>query len=187
VRVIAGIAKGTRLGSVPRGVRPVSDRAREGMFSSLGDVVLEARVLDLYAGTGALGVEALSRGAAEAMFVERSAPGLAAIRDNLGRAHLEDRASVVGSDVGSFLRNGYVPQGGFDLVMCDPPYELGSPELDDVLHELNTRWLSDSGWTVVLTRGRQSSTPVIPLQWVAARQLAYGDSLVVLFREVRWA
>jgi 16S rRNA (guanine966-N2)-methyltransferase len=157
------------------------------MFSSLGDVVLGARVLDLYAGTGALGLESLSRGAAGATFVERSAPALAAIRDNLERAHLEDRGSVVGSEVGSFLRNGDAPEGGFDLVLCDPPYELGTPEVDDVLQELSARWLSDHGGTVILTRGRQSSTPVIPLHWVVARQLAYGDSLVVLFREVRWA
>jgi 16S rRNA (guanine966-N2)-methyltransferase len=157
------------------------------MFSSLGDLVREARVLDLYAGTGALGVEALSRGAAGATFVERSAAGVAAIRDNLGRANLTDRASVVGSEVRSFLRNGDAPEGGFDLVLCDPPYELGPPELDDVLEELSAGWLSDPHWTVVLTRGRQSSTPVIPLHWVVARQLAYGDSLVVLFREVRWA
>jgi 16S rRNA (guanine966-N2)-methyltransferase len=186
VRVIAGIAKGTRLGPVPKGVRPVTDRVREGMFSSLGDALEEARVLDLYAGTGALGVEALSRGATEATFVERSALGVQAIRDNLRRAHLEDRATVVGSEVRSFLGGDSVPRGGFDLVLCDPPYELGSPGLDDVLQELGERWVSDT-WTVVLTRGRKSSTPVIPLHWVVARQLAYGDSLVVLFREVRWA
>jgi 16S rRNA (guanine966-N2)-methyltransferase len=187
VRVIAGIAKGTRLGPVPKGVRPVSDRVREGMFSSLGDALGDARVLDLYAGTGALGVEALSRGAAEATFVERSVAGVAAIRDNLRRARLEDRATVVGSEVRSFLRGDAAHGGGFDLVLCDPPYELGSPGLDDVLQELGERWVSDSPWTVVLTRGRKSSTPVIPLHWVVARQLAYGDSLVVLFREVRWA
>jgi 16S rRNA (guanine966-N2)-methyltransferase len=83
VRVIAGTAKGTRLAAVPPGVRPVSDRAREGVFSSLGELVSGAAVLDLFAGTGAMGIEALSRGAAAAVFVERSPRAIASIRQNL--------------------------------------------------------------------------------------------------------
>src|SRR5512134_3046350 len=99
MRVVAGSARGVRLAPVPRGVRPVSDRAREGLFSSLGDRVRGARVLDLYAGSGALGVEALSRGAAEAVFVERDRAALAAVRRNLELTRSADRAAVVGVDV----------------------------------------------------------------------------------------
>jgi len=85
VRVIAGTAKGVRLGPVPRGVRPVTDRAREGVFSSLGTGVPGARVLDLYAGTGAMAIEALSRGAEHATLVERDRAAVGAIRDSWPR------------------------------------------------------------------------------------------------------
>lgn len=182
MRIIAGSAKGVRLAAVPRGVRPVSDVAREGLFSSLGPAVVGARVLDLYAGTGALGIEALSRGAAEAVFVERSPAALRTIRANLERARLGHRAAVVGLDVRAFLtqrgRNG----APFDLVLADPPYDLPVSELEGILAELDRGWLAP-GWTVVLTRRKGSSMPVVPLHWGPARRLEYGDSLVMLLRE----
>lgn len=186
MRVIAGSAKGARLSSVPAGVRPLSDRAREGLFASLGTAVDGAKVLDLYAGTGAMGIEALSRGASNATFVERSRPAIAALERNLEKTHLASRAGVVASETSAFLRRGS-SEAPFDLVLLDPPYDLGSPELDEVLALLASGWLAQEPWTVVLTRGKKSSTPVIPLHWVVSRQLGYGDSLVILFREVRWA
>jgi 16S rRNA (guanine966-N2)-methyltransferase len=180
VRVIAGSAKGVRLATVPRGVRPVSDVAREGLFSSLGAAVVGARVLDLYAGTGALGIEALSRGAAEAVFVERAPAALRTIRENLRRTRLGERAVVVGLDVRAFLGR---PHGApFDLVLADPPYDLPASELEGVLAELSRGWLAP-GWTVVLTRRKGSSMPVVPLHWAPARSLEYGDTLVLLVRE----
>jgi 16S rRNA (guanine966-N2)-methyltransferase len=183
VRVIAGSAKGVRLAPVPRGMRPVSDMAREGLFSSIAADVPGAIVLDLYAGTGALGIEALSRGADEAMFVERSEAGTAVIRSNLARAHVEDRARVVRHDVSSFVMSDDTSTGPFDLVLIDPPYDLGPPELDRVLAALADGWLADSGWTVALTRGTRSSMPVIPVNWLVSRRLEYGDSLVLVCRQ----
>jgi 16S rRNA (guanine966-N2)-methyltransferase len=183
VRVIAGTAKGVRLAPVPRGVRPVSDMAREGLFSSIASEVPGAIVLDVYAGTGALGIEALSRGADDAVFVERSAAGAAVVRANLARTHLEDRGKVVRVDAASFVMNGDTSTGPFDLVLLDPPYDLGGPELDAVLAALADRWLSVSDWTVVLTRGIRSSMPVIPVDWLISRRLEYGESLVLVFRQ----
>lgn len=184
MRIIAGSARGTRLGPVPPGVRPVSDRAREGLFSSLGGAVAGARVLDLFAGTGALGLEALSRGAASATFVERDRAAAAAIRDNLARTGLGP-AEVVTADAHRFLERRSGTEAGFDLVVLDPPYEYGPPHLDDVLAAVSERALVAGGpWTVVLTRGYRSSTHVIPVDWAAARRLRYGDSLVFLYREV---
>jgi 16S rRNA (guanine966-N2)-methyltransferase len=188
VRIIAGSAKGTRLVPVPAGVRPVADRAREGLFSSLGGRVQGARILDLYCGTGALGIEALSRGAEGSFFVDRNEGALRATTDNLRVSGLADLAEVRRSDALAFLMSGDtavqdISEGGVDIVLLDPPYDLGSPELDRVLEALATRgWLAE-GWTVVLTRGSRSSMPVIPLHWAAARRLEYGDSLVVVFRE----
>ncbi len=187
MRVIAGSAKGMRLGPVPPGVRPVSDRAREGLFSSLALEVPQARILDLYAGTGALGIEALSRGAEHVVFVDRAYEASAAIHDNLDRTHLTDRATVVTRDVAAYVREAEPAGGPFDLVLLDPPYDIVVSELEAVLGGLGADRLSDQGWTVVLTRGVKSSTPVIPIDWAVARQLRYGDSLVILYREVSWA
>jgi len=186
MRVIAGSAKGTKLGAVPPGVRPVSDRAREGLFSSLSMHIPDASVLDLFAGTGALGIEALSRGDDRAVFVDRSYEASATIYENLARAHLSERGAVITKNVDAFLAAG--PSGApFDVVLLDPPYELDAPDLARTLQELEPGWLSAPGWTVVLTRGIKSSTLVIPIHWAIARQLRYGDSLVILYREVSWA
>ena len=181
MRIVAGSAKGVRLGPVPPSVRPISDRAREGLFSSLGPGALEGlRVLDLFAGTGAAGIEALSRGADRAVFVDRAPAAVAAIRHNLTATKLEPRGHVVPSAAERFLCSADRPGAPYDLVICDPPYDLGPPELDEVLRDLDG-WLAE-GSTVVLTRGHKSSTGVIPLHWATARQLRYGDSLVFVFR-----
>jgi 16S rRNA (guanine966-N2)-methyltransferase len=180
VRVIAGTAKGTRLGRVPAGVRPVSDRVREGLFSSIGTRVEGARVLDLYAGTGAVGIEALSRGAQRAMFVDGSPAAVAAVRENLRLTSFEDRGSVQRSDVLRFLERFRDPPQGFDLVFLDPPYGAGPSEVEPVLLRLDP--LLREGFTVILSRGSRNPNDVIPLHWVVARRLSYGDSVVTLFR-----
>jgi 16S rRNA (guanine966-N2)-methyltransferase len=192
--VISGSAKGKRLTNVPKGVRPVSDRAREGLFSSLSPEVPGAVVLDLFAGTGALGIEALSRGAEHAVFVDRDRASIAAVRENLARTGLADRASIVASEVNDFLGRRGPEAGSFDLVLMDPPYGSGPADLDISLSRLEG-WLSGEAWTVVLTRGTRSSTPVVPVDWVIARRLVYGDSLVICYHPrsqprsqgVRWA
>lgn len=180
MRVIAGVAKGIRLAPVPRGVRPVSDMAREGMFSSLGPLVAGARVLDLYAGTGALGIEALSRGAASAVFVERSHRAVRAIRDNLDRARATASGAVVASEVLRFLMRDDTSDGSFELVFADPPYETGEGDVSELLARLAQGWLAER-WTVVLTRPSRSFNHVIPVDWPIARRLSYGDTLVLVY------
>ena len=121
MRVIAGEYRGRRL-KVPPGVRtrPTADRVREALFSMLGDVS-GARVLDLYAGSGALGIEALSRGAGSAVFVDRDPRAVAAIERNLESLGLEQE--VLRQDAVRFLARA---RGTFDLVFCDPPYDSAS-------------------------------------------------------------
>ncbi len=157
--------------------------AREGVFSSLGAVVPGARVLDLYAGTGAMAIEALSRGAEHAVLVERDRSALHTIRENLVRARVADAAEVVASDVGSFLTRYDKRLSGFDLVLADPPYAIDERDLGSVLSAIGSGGLSGGVWRVVLTRPKTSSTPVIPVHWLAARRLSYGDTLVFIFRE----
>jgi 16S rRNA (guanine966-N2)-methyltransferase len=158
--------------------------AREGLFSSIASDVPGAAVLDLYAGTGAMGIEALSRGAEAVTFVERSSQARAAVRQNLKRTRLADRARIVPSTVAAFLRGDEGSRASFDLVLVDPPYEAPGAEVDAVLAELGSGWLPEHGWTVVLTRPARSSMPVIPVHWHVARRLEYGDTLVLVYREV---
>jgi 16S rRNA (guanine966-N2)-methyltransferase len=185
VRIVAGSAKGIRLAPVPEGVRPVSDRAREGLFSSLGSAIPGARVLDLFAGTGALGIEALSRGAEHAVFVERAPAAAATLYENLELTRVAERATVAPRAVRPFLdADAKASEGPFDVVFLDPPYEMGPPELDETLQSLADGPLLEEGWTVVLTRAKTNPTHVIPLHWAAARELRYGDSLLTLYVEV---
>jgi len=187
VRIIAGAAKGTRLGPVPPGTRPMSDMAREGLFASLGAAVEGARCLDLFAGTGAVGIEAWSRGATEVVFVERSTKAIGTIRDNIARAHVSEGVEVVRAEVAAWLTGQAAAQGVFDLVFCDPPYDVSGPPLDRILGALDAGWLAPESWTLMLTRGHKSSAPVVPVHWAVRRQLRYGDSLLTLYREERWA
>lgn len=123
-RVIAGTARGVRLAAPGEGTRPLGDRVKQTLFGILEPRLEDARVADLYAGSGAGGIEALSRGAASAVLVEQNARACRTISDNLRRARLEDRARVVRRDVIAWLTapDGAAPEGPFDLVLVDPPY-----------------------------------------------------------------
>jgi 16S rRNA (guanine966-N2)-methyltransferase len=178
MRVIAGSARGTRLAPVPAGTRPLSDRAREGLFASLGDRVVGARCADLFAGTGAVGIEALSRGAASCLFVDRGGAAIRNIRDNLGKTGLADRARVIRGDVGRILAD---QPGGFDLAFLDPPYALSTATLEAVLGKTVERLEPDA--VMALTRPRRDRTDVIPVHWSAVKRLVYGDTLILLLRE----
>jgi len=123
MRVIAGVAGGrTLVAPKGAGTRPATDRIRETLFAILEPRLPGARVLDLFAGAGTLGIEALSRGAARATFVERSANALVALRKNLAATGFAGRSNVVGASVLPFLDAGAVPAGPYDLVFLDPPF-----------------------------------------------------------------
>jgi pantetheine-phosphate adenylyltransferase/16S rRNA (guanine(966)-N(2))-methyltransferase RsmD len=151
VRVIAGSARGRRLAPVPDGVRPTSDRVRESLFNSLGQFFDGGSVLDLYAGTGALGIEALSRGSERAVFVERDGRARAVIRENLRRTGFVDRAEVIGGEVETVL--GRLAERGelFNLIFADPPYRIAAAEVGGILGRL--RSLLAPGGRVVIESG----------------------------------
>jgi 16S rRNA (guanine(966)-N(2))-methyltransferase RsmD len=136
MRVIAGTARGIQLAAPrDRGTRPITDRVKETLFGILGERVVDARVLDLYAGSGAVGIEALSRGAAHATFVEKGRAALASITENLRRAGLSETAAVRGEDVRRYLASAAAGDDRFDLVVLDPPYEERAilPPLEGVI------------------------------------------------------
>src|ERR1700704_2684176 len=120
MRVIAGSAGGIRLAVPKRGVRPTMDRVKGAIFSSLGDQVIGARVLDLFAGSGALGIEALSRGAASALFIDEDRQSIAAIETNLAKAKLVGKTRQ--QDVFEFLKR-TCGDNKIEIVFADPPYE----------------------------------------------------------------
>lgn len=179
MRVIAGRAKGTRLAPVPGGTRPLSDRAREGLFASLGPRVDGARCADLFAGTGAVGIEALSRGAASCHFVDSGAGAFRAIRENLSRTGLERAARVHRADVRRFLAR--EDAGPYDVAFLDPPYAFAQRALAAVLEALTDRLAS--GAAFVLTRPSRNPKVVVPVHYVEAKRLVYGDAQVLVYLE----
>jgi 16S rRNA (guanine966-N2)-methyltransferase len=170
VRVVAGEFKGRRL-RMPRGAstRPTADRVREALFSMLGDVT-GARVLDLYAGSGALGIEALSRGAASAVFVERDARAAAAIQANLDAVGAE--AEVSRGDALAFVRR---DGRSYDLVFCDPPYDSG-PRIAAQLAERLPALLSTDARIVTESDKRHPLELPFPL----LRERTYGDTRIAI-------
>ncbi|UFU07839.1 16S rRNA (guanine(966)-N(2))-methyltransferase RsmD [Ruania halotolerans] len=176
-RIVAGSAGGRRLDVPPRGTRPTSERVREAVFSRLEHlgVIEGARVLDLYAGSGALGLEAVSRGAREVALVESGRLAATVCRDNARRAGLSDRVRVYPVTVGKHLAAG-PPGAGYDLVLIDPPYDLD--EIDRVLAALaGPGWLAPQA-TIVLERSSRSPAPVWPKGWTEDGEKAYGDTVV---------
>jgi 16S rRNA (guanine966-N2)-methyltransferase len=169
MRVVAGEWRGRPL-KAPPGARPTADRVKEALFSILGARVPQARVLDLFAGSGALGIEALSRGAAHATFVDDDARALATLRTNLPD---EENARLVRRSATAFLRD--TPEQ-YDLVLLDPPYRL-APRLGPQLSALVSAVLAPDGLAVSESDRRDPlDLPDLPIQ----DERRYGDTLIRL-------
>lgn len=173
MRIIAGRYKGRRL-SAPRGqsVRPTSDGLRETLFNVLGDTVGGARVLDAYAGTGALGLEALSRGAREAVFIERDPRAIQVLRDNMRACGAEEACVIIRGD---FERSRALDP--FDLVLLDPPYD----EEDLVAIVERAVRLAASTGRVVLEHSRRRDSPEQAGDFRRTRLLRAGDSALSVY------
>lgn len=147
LRVIGGEAKGRRLERVPgRGTRPITDRVKEALFNILGPVVVGSSFLDLFAGTGSVGIEALSRGAAHSVLIDESAEAVQTIEKNLERTGLGDRATVLHVDAFAFL--GTVPEWTFDFVYVAPPQYQGLWEEAVRKLEASPELLNPDGWVI---------------------------------------
>jgi 16S rRNA (guanine966-N2)-methyltransferase len=174
VRVIAGRFGGRRL-SAPRGARtrPTADRVRESLFSVLGDLE-GARVLDLFAGSGALGIEALSRGAAEATFVDSAPVALRALRENLAALEIgAEAAEVRRADARAFLRTARKSGRQYDLVFVDPPYRRAAALASELERDLPA--VLSPGARVAVETGRQAPLDLaLPL----LDERRYGDTLI---------
>ena len=176
MRIIAGSARSVRLGPVPNGVRPTSDRVREAVFNALGQFFDGGEVLDLYAGTGALGIEALSRGCERATFVEKNAKAARTVRENLKRAGFVQKGEVLRSDVTEALRRLATRKRKFHLIFADPPYRIPPREIGDVLERL-TALLAPGGRVVV----ESSEPPAQIMKSMKGVSRRYGDTVVTFF------
>jgi len=175
VRVISGTAKGSRL-RVPRGlaVRPTPGRAKEGLFNIIGERVTDCRFLDLYAGSGAVGIEALSRGAAEAVFVEKRPRVAVVIRRNLIRTKLAEHARVVVTDVGDALEKLRKKGELFDIIFADPPYnQKNACEILQVI--ANKEVLADDG-LVIWEYASRAGPPEKIGNMMCSKEVCYGDT-----------
>jgi 16S rRNA (guanine966-N2)-methyltransferase len=178
-RIIGGVAGGRRIAVPQRGTRPTTDRVRESLFN-----ILTARrdltglaVLDLYAGSGALGLEALSRGAASAVFVESDQRSAAVLARNIETLKLPG-ATLRRGAVATVLASGAVAP--VDLVLADPPYEVETAEVHAVVVALDTHGWLRSGAVAVIERSAASVVLTWPEGWTAWPQRVYGDTRLEL-------
>lgn len=183
MRIIGGARRGLRLANVGEGdaaahLRPTSDRVREAIFNLLinahGNPVAGARVLDLFAGTGALGLEALSRGAAEVTFVDDGAKALALVKANIAKLRAEAETHVIRQDARRLGQNAGMP---FGLVFLDPPYGKGLGE-QALVGALKGGWLAPGAMVV----WEEGAAPHVPEGFATADQRKYGDTVVTLLK-----
>lgn len=177
MRIISGTSKGRKL-VTPRSqsLRPTSDRVKESMFNILQDDIVGKVVLDLFAGTGNLGIEALSRGAKKTIFVEKGRQALRLIQRNLTQFGLEERSEILPKDANRAI--GILKQKGesFDLILMDPPYEKGL--IQRTLMKLNSYPIYHKDSILVIEHDRREPLSTVMDGWNLIRQRRIGDTLI---------
>jgi 16S rRNA (guanine(966)-N(2))-methyltransferase RsmD len=179
LRVISGIAKGRKLQSVPGDfTRPITDRAKEALFDILGQDVLDSNWWDLFGGTGAVGIEALSRGAAWVRFSERERAAVETIQANLAHCGFAEQAEIRRGDAFALLRA--MPDRRFDYVYIAPPqyHELWSKAL--LALDANPGWLSDESWVIAQIHPHENQ----PLEFLHLQKIderKYGSTLLLIY------
>ncbi|MDD5448130.1 MAG: RsmD family RNA methyltransferase [Actinomycetota bacterium] len=179
MRVISGSAKGTRLYGV-KGLklRPVEDSLKKSIFDSLGASVEGVRVLDLFAGTGSFGIEALSRGALFCAFIESHIPAARAIEMNLDRAHLREKALIIPAKLPGALER---LKGSFSLIFIDPPFRIDTRLLEDVFSSLYQKSLLEKDGILIYRLSVHNWYEPSRAMWKLVERRERGDSSVCIF------
>ena len=179
MRVITGTARGVQL-KTPEGMttRPTADRVKEALFSIIQFEIPGARVLDLFGGTGQLGIEALSRGAKSAVFVDAGEPACKLIRENLKRTRLEQQASVIRSDYLQYLKRS---REQFDIILLDPPY--AEVFLENALKCITEIDILQSGGIIVAERPLGKDLPWDFEGYTRSKDYKYGKTLLTIYRK----
>ena len=182
VRIIGGEHRGRRLQFPPiPGLRPTADRVRETLFNWLRPVIAGARCADLFAGSGALGLEAASRGASQVLLVEKAAPAARRLADNVATLGLTETVTVTRADTLRLLQT--PPAQPYDVVFLDPPYAAGL--LTDAMQALEQfSWLGAEAW-IYLEQDSSSSWPALPATWKPYKQGTGGQAIYCLAKRVR--
>ncbi len=181
IRIVAGTLAGQKI-TTPADIRPTTERVREAIFSALGDIS-GMSVLDLYCGSGAIGIEALSRGASVAVFIEADRKTAATCRTNLELTRSNEQARVVESEVVRFLAGPLPFEAPFDLIYCDPPYETARVEIPRVLAGLGEiGWLAKDGRVVVEQASAGTAATGLADDWITTSERKYGGTLVVTLK-----
>lgn len=176
MRVITGSARGVRLATLDgTHTRPTAERTKEAVFSMIQFDIEGRAVLDLFAGSGQMGIEALSRGARSCVFVENAADAAAIVKKNLQATRLTDRATLLQRDALDFCRH---PMGKFDLVFLDPPYAAGL--LESVLPAVTA--LVNRGGTIICETAPETELPETIGEFALVRDKRYGKSRIRLYR-----
>jgi 16S rRNA (guanine966-N2)-methyltransferase len=177
MRIITGRAKGIRL-NAPRGLgtRPTSDRVKESVFNILGDIVTNAQVLDIFAGTGNLGLEALSRGAAAAVFIDNSIESITIIKENAWRTKLIEQAEIYKNDAIRALDRFVETSRSFDLIFCDPPYNKGLVEI--VLNKIENNLILKPQGILVMEHSKHEKLTDHWNNLQVRRVEQYGETLI---------
>lgn len=182
IRIVAGQFKGRTIPTLPgRTTRPTSQRAREALFSILGGQIQDATVVDLFAGTGAVGLEALSRGATKALFVEQNPLAGASIQQMLTQLKIRSSNRVLIEDVALAIQNpilvGWRP---FDMIFLDPPYRL--PNVQQILHQLEEADVIASTGRIIYEHFHKTAPPIPLGKWSLLRTARYGDTAFTFYR-----
>ena len=183
MRVITGTAKGRKL-KAPKGkeTRPTSDRTKESLFNIIGPRVINAKFLDLYAGTGAIGIEALSRGADLSVFVEKNPQAVKNIKSNLELTGLADRAEVISQEAEKAVDMLAAWERTFDIIFVDPPYLKGL--VNESLLKINKSRLLASGGVVITESSKLDVLPVQAGLLKMVRHEKYGDTILSFYQEM---
>ena len=178
MRIITGRARGARL-KTPKGLltRPTSDRVKESLFSILGGRVVGRRVLDLFAGTGALGIEALSRGASECVFVDHSRQSIGLIKRNLAHCGAGEQARVLAGDYRKILAG---LSGSFDIILMDPPYDKGL--LDEAMRLVREHDLLAEDGVIICEHRKEEDLPEEIHGFVKQKERRYGIVKLSIYR-----
>lgn len=180
MRVISGSAKGRKLASVPGdSTRPITDRVKESLFNIIGPEIQDASFLDLFAGTGSVGIEALSRGADSALFIDLARKAIKTVRANLDMTRLAEQAQVIQGDAFSFLEGPVTQQ--FDYVYIAPPQYKGMWLKALKMLDAHQEWLSSEGWVVIQIHPRELVDFKLDHLFEFDRR-SYGSTLLLFFQ-----
>ncbi len=182
MRVIGGSARGRRL-VVPRGraTRPTAGRVREALFDILGDSVHKTVVLDLFAGSGALGIEALSRGAGAAFFVEAGATAVGCLRRNLENLGFDAQSTVIKTDSLAYLQKKASASGSFDLIFADPPYTIDMKFYRSLLAMVGRQGILRPRGRLILEHPARGGEVEAPPEWIPVEHRRYGETAITIF------